>query len=311
MPQIRPLSASLQRTAIEELNEVPERLDADIAALRTWIEQQPHMRARRDDQFLVAFLRGCKFSLEKAKSKLDRYYTLRTQFPDFYTIRDVDSERIHELLRLGVGLRLPRPLHDDGPRLIYVRPGCYAPDSFSFEEIMSVSHALSALSLQFDDYAIVHGWLMILDFSGYTPAHLMQMTPSTLQKMSVFAEDAMPVRDKGRHMINTNAAFEVGFNMMRSILPAKQQGRISVHGSNLESLYSHIPQRYLPTHLGGEQGTIEELKQLMWATFQEQREYLRAEADYGVDDKLRPAGQRYDYNSIFGVDGSFRRLNFD
>lgn len=119
--------------------------------------------------------------------------------------------------------------------------------------------------------------------------------------------------------------------MMQSILPVKQQGRvniyiyvrysltsfcysfkqISVHGSNLESLYSYIPQRYLPTHLGGEQGTLEELKQLTWDIFTAQKEYLRAEANYGVDEKLRPAGQSCDYDSIFGVDGSFRKLNID
>ncbi|EDW19290.1 alpha-tocopherol transfer protein [Drosophila mojavensis] len=310
-PQIRPLSANLQRIAIEELNEVPERLDADIETLRTWLKQQPHLRARIDDQFLVAFLRGCKFSLEKAKSKLDKFYTLRTRYPDFYTIRDVDSQRLHELLRLGVGLRLPRPLHDDGPRIIYVRPGSYAADKYTFEEIMGVSHALSALSLQHDDYAVIYGCLLILDFSGYTAAHLLQFTPSIVKKMSVFAEEAMPIRDKGRHMINTNAVFERGFNLMHSLLPAKEQSRISVHGSNLESLYKHIPQKYLPTHLGGEQGTIEELKQQTWDIFTEQREYLRAEANYGVDETLRPAGQSCDYESIFGVDGSFRKLDFD
>ncbi|XP_030080405.1 alpha-tocopherol transfer protein-like [Drosophila hydei] len=153
--------------------------------------------------------------------------------------------------------------------------------------------------------------MLIMDFSGYTAAHLMQVTSSTVKKMSIFAEEAMPVRDKGRHMINTNAAFQMSFNMMQSILPVKQQGRISVHGSNLESLYSYIPQRYLPTHLGGEQGTLEELKQLTWDIFTAQKEYLRAEANYGVDEKLRPAGQSCDYDSIFGVDGSFRKLNID
>ncbi|KAL7734921.1 hypothetical protein ACLKA6_011192 [Drosophila palustris] len=311
MPEIRPLSASLQRTAIEELNEVPDRLDADILALRTWLKQQPHMRSRSDDQFLVSFLRGCKFSLEKTKSKLDKYYTLRTQFPEFYTIRDVDSQRIHEVLKLGVGLRLPIPLNEDGPRLIYVRTGCYPADKYTFEEIMGVSNALNGLSIQYDDYAVIHGYLVILDFTDYTAAHLLQMTPSTLKKMSKFAEDALPVRDKGTHMINVNATFEMSFNLLRSAMSAKQQERISVHGSNLESLYAHIPQRYLPTHLGGEQGTIEELKEHSWNIFMQCQEYLREEANYGIDENLRPGGKCNDYDSIFGVDGSFRRLNFD
>ncbi|KAH8371760.1 hypothetical protein KR093_008788, partial [Drosophila rubida] len=311
MPEIRPLSASLQRTANEELNEVPERLDADILALRTWLQQQPHLRSRSDDQFLVSFLRGCKFSLEKAKSKLDKYYTLRTQFPDFYTIRDVDSQRIRDILQIGVGLRLPIPLHEDGPRLIYVRPGCYPADKYSFEEIMCISHALNGLSIQFDDHAVVHGYVVLLDFSEYTAAHLLQMTPSVVKKMSRFAEDAMPVRDKGTHMIHTNAAFEMSFNLLRSAMSAKQQQRLSVHGSNLASLYEHVPQRYLPTHLGGEQGTIEQLKQDAWNTFMECQQYLREEANYGVDEKLRPGGRCNDYDSVFGVDGSFRKLDID
>ncbi|ALC43695.1 maker684 [Drosophila busckii] len=311
MPSIRVLDDALQRVAIEQLNEQPARLAADLEALRTWIKQQPHLRARTDDQFLVAFLRGCKHSLEKVKCKLDKFYTLRTQFPEFYTIRDVDSQRLHELLRLGVGLWLPQPLHGNGPRIIYVRTGCYAPDQYRFEEIMGLSHALSSLSLQYDDYAVVHGYVTLLDFSDYSAAHLLQMTPSVLKKMAVFAEQAMPVRDKGRHMIHTNAVFEKGFNLMKSVLPAKQRERISVHGSNLDSLYAHIPQQYLPSHLGGQQGSIEQLKQLNWQTFLERRDYLRAELNYGVDEQLRTGDKPIDYNSAFGVEGSFRLLNFD
>lgn len=84
MAAIRPLSAELQKIAIGELNEVPQRVSEDIAALREWIEKQPHLRARTDDQFLVSFLRGCKYSLEKAKSKIDYFYTIRTMLPDIF-----------------------------------------------------------------------------------------------------------------------------------------------------------------------------------------------------------------------------------
>lgn len=101
MPSIRPLSPELQENAIKILNEVPERLDDDIAALRTWIKQQPHLKARTDDQFLVNFLRGCKFSLERTKSKIDRFYTLRTKYPEFYGGHNVDVDKLLEIFRLG------------------------------------------------------------------------------------------------------------------------------------------------------------------------------------------------------------------
>jgi len=76
MLNIRKLSDELQSVACDELNEVPERIPADIDALRVWLSQCAHIRSRDDDQFLVAFLRGCKYSLEKAKKK-SNFITMR------------------------------------------------------------------------------------------------------------------------------------------------------------------------------------------------------------------------------------------
>jgi len=101
MPSIRPLSPELQKNAIQILNEVPKKLDDDIAALRDWIRQQPHLKARTDDQFLVNFLRGCKFSLERTKAKIDRFYTLRTKYPEFYLGHNVDVEKLLDIFKLG------------------------------------------------------------------------------------------------------------------------------------------------------------------------------------------------------------------
>ena len=100
MSGIRELTEELQKAAIEQLGEVPERIPADLQALRSWIEQQPHLRARTDDQFLLSFLRGSKHSLEKAKSKIDRYYTLRSKFPELFTY-DFEDEKMRELHKLG------------------------------------------------------------------------------------------------------------------------------------------------------------------------------------------------------------------
>lgn len=101
MPDLRPLPEDLQKIACEELNEVPERIEQDLQDFRQWIEKQPHLRARTDDQFLISFLRGCKYSMEKAKSKIDKYYTLRTKYPDFYTIQNIDDPKFIELFKLG------------------------------------------------------------------------------------------------------------------------------------------------------------------------------------------------------------------
>jgi hypothetical protein len=101
MPEIRTLSIGLAKLAAEELNEEPERIQSDIDALRNWITRTPHLKSRTDDQFLVAFLRGCKYSLEKAKQKLDLFYTVRTHAPELIKNRDPMDDHSLGMIRLG------------------------------------------------------------------------------------------------------------------------------------------------------------------------------------------------------------------
>lgn len=54
-----------------------------------------------DDQWLVAVLRGCKFSLERVKEKLELFYTLRSVAPEV-TLRLRPTEPAYfEFLKLG------------------------------------------------------------------------------------------------------------------------------------------------------------------------------------------------------------------
>lgn len=99
--KLRPLSKGLQEIAIRELNETPERISDDVTALRDWVEKQPHLRSRTSDQFLIAFLRGSKFSLEKAKHKIDRYYTMQALIPEVFRNKLVDDPKVLEIIRMG------------------------------------------------------------------------------------------------------------------------------------------------------------------------------------------------------------------
>lgn len=53
-----------------------------------------------DDQRIMTFLRGCKFSLEKTKRKLDMYFTMRTAVPEFFNDRDVTRPELQEILKI-------------------------------------------------------------------------------------------------------------------------------------------------------------------------------------------------------------------
>jgi hypothetical protein len=44
--EIRPLSADLEATARQELNEDPARWEQDLQHIREWLAKQPHLTAR-------------------------------------------------------------------------------------------------------------------------------------------------------------------------------------------------------------------------------------------------------------------------
>lgn len=99
--EVRKLSPELEKVAREELNENPNQIQQNLEQFREWIRKSPHLKSRTDDQFLITFLRGCKYSLEKAKQKLDMYYTLRTHLPELIGPRQQLDAKTLEILKLG------------------------------------------------------------------------------------------------------------------------------------------------------------------------------------------------------------------
>lgn len=101
MPDIRPINAALAKKAADELHEVPDRIQSDLDTIRVWISKSPHLKTRTDDQFLIGFLRACKYSLEKVKEKLDNYHTIRSAVPEIMTQRNPNDPKLLEIIKLG------------------------------------------------------------------------------------------------------------------------------------------------------------------------------------------------------------------
>lgn len=123
---------------------------------------------------------------------------------------------------------LPTPLNDNGPRVMVMRLGLYPPEKYSLEEVMSVACAMQEVLMLEDDYANVNGVVCVADFEHTTLAHMFQMTPTIAKKMTVFSEEALPLRPKANHFINTPTGFEQIFNMLKPMMSEKQQKRVDI-----------------------------------------------------------------------------------
>ncbi|XP_018784492.1 PREDICTED: alpha-tocopherol transfer protein-like [Bactrocera latifrons] len=308
MSNIRPLTPELAKRAQEELGEVPDRIDADIEQLREWILKQPHLTARTDDQFLVAFLRGCKYSTEKAKHKLDNYYAMRNVVTELYKDRFVNEAAI-DILQSGVFLPLPKSLAPDGPRIHISRYGVFDSSKYSLANVVKVRSMLGDIQFREDDNAIVRGFLEVLDFKGVGPGHIFHFNAALVKKIAVLGDKAWPYRPKGFHFININSSCEKFLNIARNLMSDKIKKRFHVH-SNYESLYKHIPKECLPAEYGGSNGTLDDGINEWEKKLLSYKEYFEEEVIYGTNEKLR-RGRPIDIESLGGIEGSFRKLDID
>lgn len=83
-----------------------------------------------------------------------------------------------------------------------------------------------------------------------------------------------------------------------------------VHGNKIDLLTKEIPLKYLPKEYGGENGSVEEIVAEWDKKLDQYRDYFKNSHQYGTDEKLRP-GKAIDFDSMFGIDGSFRKLDVD
>lgn len=224
---IRPLCAELQKVATEELDERPERIQEEIEDLRKWITYQPHLNARTDrDQLLLTFLRGCKHNMQKTREKIDAFYTIRSASPELFKDRDIHSARIKEVLRLGVGVPLPKTSWAGGPRILLIRPGAYDAGKFTFIETIKVGMMVQDVQYLEDDHMSVAGDLGIIDLAKVTAGHFFQITPAALKKVLLLKQEGSPLRQKGFHFINIPPGFETLARMARKLLTEKNRDRV-------------------------------------------------------------------------------------
>ena len=54
-----------------------------------------------DDDFILIYLRGCKYSLESTKKKIDMWHTVRTHCPDFFDNWSFKDDKLKELITAG------------------------------------------------------------------------------------------------------------------------------------------------------------------------------------------------------------------
>ncbi|XP_053617231.1 alpha-tocopherol transfer protein-like [Plodia interpunctella] len=291
----------------EELNENADTKDADLAHIKEWLKKEPHLPDEFDDQRIMTFLRGCKFSLEKTKRKLDMYFTMRTAVPEFFTDRDVNRPELQEILNMVQMPPLPG-LTPDGRRVIFMRGLDKDVQTPNVADAFKLAFMMGDVRLN-EEKEGVAGDIYVLDASVATPTHFSKFTPTLVKKFLVCVQEAYPVKLKAVHVINISPLVDKIVNFVKPFIKDKIKERIFLH-SDASELYKHIPKEMLPAEYGGNAGNMSDLHNAWVKKMDEYTDWFKQQEDVKANEALRP-GKPTNYDELFGIDGSFRQLVID
>ncbi|KAG0429081.1 hypothetical protein HPB47_023988 [Ixodes persulcatus] len=191
------LPAELQRIAYEELGETDQgRVDA-LARLNQLLDEDPELNARRDNVFLLRYIRMRKYNIEAALATLKCYYKNRAAYPCIYD--NFVPSNVKPASR-GLVLVLPNPdVH--GRRVLLLRSGSWIPSLATHSEAQQAFH----LALEFlaaDPSSQTVGISVLVDFEGLSMRKLLSVN---------IAERTKRRKEQGRtaaviHRLRTHSA---------------------------------------------------------------------------------------------------------
>jgi len=297
--------------AKNDLGEDPKKLQDCMEHLRKWIDQSPHLQnIKKDDMVLKTFLRGCKYSLEKSKEKLDFFFTVRSTLPDWFDDWDPRHEVMQKYLKQGV--YLPLPGYDKhGRHCVLMRPGKQDPATQKLEAGFKVSTMLMECALKSNEQATVKGFVLIQDMSGMTASHAAMINPALAKKAMTVWQDANPQNPKAMHFLNMPPVLVAVFTMIQNLQKEKMRKRNIVHPKgDYSKLIEDVGLEILPKEYGGNNVSVDVLTEYWKREAENNRDWFLEQPKYKTDESKR-LGKPKNHSDIFGIEGSFRKLEID
>lgn len=294
-----------------ELGEDTKQVQNDVQVLKEWIRKSPHLQQiKKDDAFLKVFLRGCKYSLERTKEKIDFFYSVRTSLPEWFSDWNPKLSQLQKVLKAGICV----PLHGydkHGRYTLLMKMSSFDPNNMKLDDMLKCNMMIMELAMKDNLQAQLKGIVIVQDMSGMTAAHATQLSISLAKKMTTVFQDAYPSQPKAFHVLNLPGAMETIYNMMQSLQKQKMRERHHLHPKgDYSKLVEDLGADILPKEYGGTNSTLPEISAFWKTELERNSDWLLQQTKFRTEEGKRPGKPRL-HSDIFGIEGSFRKLEID
>ncbi|CAN7938409.1 unnamed protein product [Ixodes hexagonus] len=243
------LPPELQLIAENELGETEDGRIKALEKLNRLLDEEPELHSRRDNLFLLRFLRVRKYNVDRATSNVKEYYGIRKEHPSVF--ENLVPSCVSAAAR-SIVMVLPQP--DIHGRLVVLLPallsGAWNPQTVSFKDVTRAM-ALVGDYITADPVVQTIGLVCIHDYGGFTVDKIMSVSYGKMKMVVKLLMDCLPARTKAIHIVRESYAFDMVYAVIRHSISKKLAERFHFYGHNFDDLHKDMPVDMLPNEYGG------------------------------------------------------------
>ncbi|RZC37727.1 CRAL TRIO domain containing protein [Asbolus verrucosus] len=296
------VSESVRKRALEMYNRTEKLFRDDVETLKKWMKTQPHLPEIMDEAKIANFLILTKCSVEKAKRRIDMYYTIRRIIPDFYD--DANPKLPHMQEHMDVCYCVLHPqLTEEMYRVFFIKVKL----SNKCQPRLAAMQIYNASEIRLYQDCMV-GEVLVIDMIDTSLEDVTRMTPTLLAKIYTIYKNVYSFRLKAVYVINSRPYVSLVMPIVKMLLKPKIYQRIYIHEDS-EILHKLFSKDTLPRDYGGEGPSLDDLNGALKASFNEYQGRFDQLDKLRVDERLRP--EKLNNDELLGFYGNFKKLDVD
>ncbi|XP_072395227.1 uncharacterized protein [Diabrotica undecimpunctata] len=278
-----------------------ENVAHDVGVIKNWLQSQAHLPEMPADTMITYFIVNSNFSIEKTKQSLDMYYSVRTIMPDIFQNTLPFSPTVKSVYDEITLVPLPS-LTATLQRVVFVKVNG-DPERLSGDLALVTMTHMNEVRI-WEDLSL--GDIYILDYRKLNLSYVKKATPQYFKKLDFICEEVWNNQIKELHIINASSSAEVIIALLRKYLYTGLRNKVFVHES-LTDLYKVVPREILPEEYGGDEPSLNDLKDSWYKTLQKHHSRFEKLENMVVQENRRPSACKN--CDILGYYGNYMRID--
>jgi len=191
------------------------------------------------------------------------------------------------------------------------RSGKVNPSKMKLDDLIRTSLMVMAVARANEQQSVIRGLVQVQDMDGLGTHHISLFNITTIKKLVKMGESAWPLRPKMAHILNRPSIMDTVADMVKGLQKEKMQRRQVVHPQgDYIGLVDDLGKEILPTEYGGTNGCLDDLTKFWKREVEASHDWLKLQTTYKSEENLRQGRPKL-HADLFGIEGSFRKLDID